>query len=133
MGADIHGVAQWKWENIPETAWSDIMPVPDVRSYEVFNILANVRDQALHSLADDIPLRGLPRDIHIANDDDEFKYGQHHFTWYTLDELYGHIHLFGQIKDDAARDVWVYFITYLRAYSKTWYNAKIRIVIGFDS
>lgn len=87
MGCDIHIVAQRKTENGYEDIEGNFSegPVPfDWRSYNLFGFLADVRNySAIKPIAEP---RGLPEDLKL-DADDEFKFGDHSYSWLSVIEL----------------------------------------------
>lgn len=136
MGTDIHGFAEWKsrsMEDIPQ-AWNLIAPIPDLRNYQTFELLANVRETGdIHrTFADDIPLRGLPSYYETLDEiHGQPVLWQHSKTWYTLQELY-RPSMWEQLDHRLPLDLWLTFLRYLALFRVATYNCDVRIVIGFD-
>jgi hypothetical protein len=114
MGADIHTIVQVKkgrkWVTVAKN-------VADGRNYELFGLLAGVRDPD-GSIE---PLRGLPPGI------TGIEGAEHSFTWYTLHELmcYGYV---------AFNDFVSEIVEALEEMGETVLEYKyIRVVMGFDS
>lgn len=89
MGCDIHGRVQYRYE---DGEWFDDGPIPDCRSYRLFAALAGVRNgYGFAGMPTHEPIkpisepRGLPDDI--PNHDDQIWFGDHSFSWLTLDEI----------------------------------------------
>ena len=88
MGCDIH----LQVEQRVNGAWSIVHDVPegiDGRNYDLFGVLANVRNgtwgDALPPIAE---RRGLPPDhVRRFDDDEEDQFGDHSFSYVTLAEL----------------------------------------------
>lgn len=134
MGCDIHGYAEWRFPK-EQQQYMVLAPIPDVRNYRIFELLANVRPSGdLHSFEDDIPRRGLPDDLAFP-DHDGLEYGEHSQTWYTLDEL-SNMDLWSQVINEPTGALWVTFLSYCKQYAAEYtfgVNLDVRIVIGFDS
>lgn len=136
MGCEIHGGAEWAWtDSTAVQSWEFIGKVPDVRNYQIFSILASVRqdeDKPLRSMVDVIPLRGLPHKM-----SEELQYelnvSNHSCTWYTLTELNECRRLFFQVEYTPVADLWLTYIRYLTLWSRNLYDCDVRIVIGFDN
>jgi hypothetical protein len=132
MGADIHGGAEWKWKDntTAKQPWGFIAPVPDYRSYDMFAVLADVRNSdGIRSMTKHIPLRGLP-EVMSNELRHQLEIASHSYTWYTLDELIKYKYMW---RDDMGGEGWYFYLQYLQWYSRAWYNADIRITIGFDN
>lgn len=136
MGTDINGFAEWKWNDAESRfgAWTLIAPVPDIRSYRVFELLADVRSSGDidNRFTDAIPLRGVPDEYIDKQSVHGFDMGDHSFTWYTLEEI-NRPEMWAQIEHELPRETWLAFIAYLKWHQKCWWNSTLRIVIGFDS
>lgn len=110
MGCDIHGRLQYRYG--PEGAYMDAGEIERDRNYNVFAMLAGVRNgRGFAGVKTHEPLvpisapRGLPGDIKLAEDDDtaivlhewrgdeqvEVRYwlGDHSHSWLTLPEIVG--------------------------------------------
>jgi hypothetical protein len=83
MGCDIHTKAQRlvndRWEDIPNTT------AFDCRSYGLFGFLAGVRNySAVTPIAEQ---RGLPPDMNLDDEDRQAYFGDHSYSWLSMDEL----------------------------------------------
>lgn len=138
MGCDIHGFAEWKWKSSDPDKWQSwelIAPVPDMRSYRVFELLANVRTTGDidKQFTDSIPLRGVPKSWdEYRGDPHGYDLGDHSFTWYTLEEL-RRPDMWDQIDQQTPRELWKAYLEYLKWYKLSWWECDVRIVIGFDN
>lgn len=129
MGTDINGYVETSFNG---KQWFLVAPVPDIRNYEVFEILAQVRGtEGYVTYPDMYPSneRGLPEGI-IYNADD---YGDHDFRCWTLDQMATYLQLWEQVQYEPVRTVWVSFIAYVAALQLHDPGAKFRFVIGFDT
>lgn len=96
MGCDIHlqieykRGGKWYWVNefLPKGLdKSDYLPLSTARNYELFAILANVRNRFDFNPISDA--KGLPEDISDAlKNENEFLLGDHSYSWLTHDELH---------------------------------------------
>lgn len=94
MGTDIHGWLQRQRYTGEE--WENICAVPGDRNYLLFAALADVRNgygfagvRTFDPIQPICKPRGLPDDIKATYEasDDNFTYGEHSQTWFTLKEL----------------------------------------------
>lgn len=137
MGTDINGVAEWRWRTADPgnpNSWHLIAPVPDMRSYRVFELLADVRASGDldKTFVDSIPLRGLPKSYQDAEMAHGFNLGDFSHTWYGLEELRKR-DMWDQIECETPRELWWAFLEYVKWFRLSWWECEARIVIGFDN
>jgi hypothetical protein len=94
MGCDIHSVCQvfkdGKWSDVTDEIFqyynNEKCSEPFVfRNYGVFGFLANVINYSFVPYLDNP--RGLPKDITLGGEYEDYKYGEHSFSWLSLEEL----------------------------------------------
>jgi len=126
MGADIHGVWQYKIGD----HWFTQGEIPDDRNYALFGALAGVRNyQNITPIAEP---RGLPfnfpvKDEYFESYRGKIWMGDHSYSWLTLDEM---LSWDGWSQLDGAETIWLKWLDYAKAASGGY---ESRIVFGFDS
>ncbi|GEM47718.1 hypothetical protein [Deinococcus cellulosilyticus] len=170
MATDIHFLVQiqnaqgWEiiWKLVPREAYLNVSmagsmgelgewicePFYDTRNYDLFNMLAHVRQENYELLVEP---RGIPQDLHWAEPDflqvqypegctnrwgerEGFLIGEHTFSWVTLQELIEYFEFYPEYQEPAAdfySEVIPELITVASKHDLTY--DQLRCVFGFDS